>query len=671
MKAKQLYTLLTALYVTITAAIAQVTESPYQSKLFTDGTIAALTAPSNGIGSIKSESVFYASPSAAGVAERRDDALSSGDTGQIWWNYYDVAGAWYIYGTSKAESYSIATFVPYGYLDGDGCSIDGLALYFLDSDVTDIKYWVSTTLPGVGMEADLETVQLPTGSVNFSDFNEVRFNQSHIIPEGGLYVGYSFTISEMSREYSTHPVSYRKSEMPLTSGFFIRTSSDTSWKKRDGDLMVRILSGGQFKENAVNVYADDHIYTIKGTEQTIDVGLKNMGTSPVNSVGYIIQTDGRQVASGTCTTFIKDFMSKATISISVPTDVEAAVYDRTIIITDVNGKPNEADGSKTSIKQYNLLEKAQFMPLFEEFTGTWCGWCVRGIVAMNRAYEQYGDKAALIAVHNDNAMGTDDYTPIISAFCNGYPTGVANRAEPTSIGTNTVVDFIKNTIDNVVPAAIVAEAHWTDEGKTAIKIDTKTTFQVRMTGNYAIAYVLIADGLTGTGSLWAQSNYYSGESDSDPDLQYWCLQPETVTGLAFDHVAVAAWQPLYGVEGSVKKDIQAGVPQDYSFTADINGNSIIQDKSKLKVIAMLLDADTGEYINATQTTISDSDPYARPKGDVNGDGAVDVADIASVIDCMAGSTSVEKTVADVNGDGTVDVADIATIIDKMAASARR
>ena len=54
------------------------------------------------------------------------------------------------------------------------------------------------------------------------------------------------------------------------------------------------------------------------------------------------------------------------------------------------------------------------------------------------------------------------------------------------------------------------------------------------------------------------------------------------------------------------------------------------------------------------------------KGDVNDDGIVDVADIASVIDCMSGNGTVSKERADVNGDGTVDVADIAAIIDIMA-----
>ena len=54
------------------------------------------------------------------------------------------------------------------------------------------------------------------------------------------------------------------------------------------------------------------------------------------------------------------------------------------------------------------------------------------------------------------------------------------------------------------------------------------------------------------------------------------------------------------------------------------------------------------------------------KGDVNGDGTVDVADIASIISFMAGNPDIAKENADVNGDGTVDVADIANVISIMA-----
>lgn len=50
--------------------------------------------------------------------------------------------------------------------------------------------------------------------------------------------------------------------------------------------------------------------------------------------------------------------------------------------------------------------------------------------------------------------------------------------------------------------------------------------------------------------------------------------------------------------------------------------------------------------------------------DVNGDGAVDVADISSVIRVMAQGDS--DVSADVNRDGAIDVADISAIITKMA-----
>jgi hypothetical protein len=52
------------------------------------------------------------------------------------------------------------------------------------------------------------------------------------------------------------------------------------------------------------------------------------------------------------------------------------------------------------------------------------------------------------------------------------------------------------------------------------------------------------------------------------------------------------------------------------------------------------------------------------KGDVNGDGTVDVADISAIISVMAGTATYDA--ADVNGDGSIDVADISNVISTMA-----
>ena len=77
----------------------------------------------------------------------------------------------------------------------------------------------------------------------------------------------------------------------------------------------------------------------------------------------------------------------------------------------------------------------------------------------------------------------------------------------------------------------------------------------------------------------------------------------------------------------------------------------------------------GKWLNA----LWDAAPALE--GDVNGDGKVDVADIATIISVMARAAEPQSgtasNTADVNGDGVVDVADIATVISIMAANARQ
>ena len=84
---------------------------------------------------------------------------------------------------------------------------------------------------------------------------------------------------------------------------------------------------------------------------------------------------------------------------------------------------------------------------------------------------------------------------------------------------------------------------------------------------------------------------------------------------------------------------------------------------------------TGNQITRAQAAIAEAknwnlsvDKYTE-SGDVNGDGVVDVADIATVISVMSSSSGTAHPLyqaADVNGDGTVDVADIASVISIMA-----
>ena len=68
---------------------------------------------------------------------------------------------------------------------------------------------------------------------------------------------------------------------------------------------------------------------------------------------------------------------------------------------------------------------------------------------------------------------------------------------------------------------------------------------------------------------------------------------------------MAAWSALNGVNNSVEPVIEAGADQEYTYTASIASKSLIQDKTKLKAAALLIDRTSGTIVNAAQCAISD------------------------------------------------------------------
>jgi hypothetical protein len=95
-------------------------------------------------------------------------------------------------------------------------------------------------------------------------------------------------------------------------------------------------------------------------------------------------------------------------------------------------------------------------------------------------------------------------------------------------------------------------------------------------------------------------------------------------------------------------------------------------RSYIKAMSNVLTNDVAPISIAPAIEVEAEEPETMP-GDVNGDGYVDVADIALIIDIMAGigvNNSELARAADVNGDGYVDVADIASVIEIMSNSSR-
>jgi len=114
--------------------------------------------------------------------------------------------------------------------------------------------------------------------------------------------------------------------------------------------------------------------------------------------------------------------------------------------------------------------------------------------------------------------------------------------------------------------------------------------------------------------------------------------------------------------GSTSANISSSPMQKLEFTVEETGNYVISFSNESRSGGfdeyLLLDC----YVSVVETEIL--------HGDVNEDGAVNVADISAVIRFLAGNSDISLASADVNGDGHVDVADISSIIFIMSSSSR-
>lgn len=545
---------------------------------------------------------------------------------QFWWGYFSDANASGLpyngnLGYNTATTFDAAIYVPANHSIVGSGTIKALR-FWLGDDISkissDVTVWISKSLPSKASAADYSQKIAKANVV--SRLNEVELTTPFVVNNAGFYVGFSFSISG-----KCYPVmSYGEDDVP--NAFFFRITGE-DWMDFPGIgygygvLALQMLVDG-VSLPAYKVSASDFEtgYVMMGSSTTIPVTITNEGQETVTSISYTITTGSNTTAEQTVS--VKKLPSFGTTTLNIPfaADAQTKKYTKTLTITKVNGQPN----TSTSTGKGSLItisEKPVAVPVVEEFTGTWCGYCVYGYTGLETMHEKFGDKVVLIAAHNGDPMAISDYNPIM-ALVSGFPSSFINRIDDPYPSASTLEYYLNDNLNRVTVGSIQANAMWTSEAKTEISIDTQTKFVYSDdNGQYGIAYVLIADGLTGTGSDWAQSNYLSGDN-GDSSMSFWYKSPSKVTGLVFNHVAVGAWDIENGVKGSVNGTIKAGEIQNFNFKADITSKSVIQDKSKLTVATLLIDRSTGTIVNACQVAIQD---YAAAIQNVSSNNATETA----------------------------------------------
>ncbi len=546
---------------------------------------------------------------------------------ELWTGYWDgvVNEKTAMVGVQQTNgvTYGCAIKYPAGYDIVQGKTIKGIKFSFPDSKhIANVKVFIATELPNSAEEANVtyQEVKEITGLQNEKDpFNEVRFDTPYVVdPSKPVYIGYYFDVTGGSTNAEKFPVLIqpgkdRKDAMLMC---FKLGSQAEAWADYNGQgfgvLAMQALISGTFDDYAVNVAKD--LGSIIGSKGSFDLPIvvENAGLKGFESVTVEVDVNGiKTEVESKPKAPVMGIGTKYTFTAKVATPETMGTYDYTVKVTKINGQPV----SKESVGkgQMMLLSRiAQHRVFYEEFTGMWCGWCPRGMVAIEKIKQVYGDKVVIVAAHSGDALACNEYAKVIKVFATGFPMAAADRiynGDPYYGSDNTEFG-VKNDIDKLMATVPVAEIF----SKPFLDGDILTaTAEVNFlysgdASDYAIGYVLTHDGMKN--SKWIQANNYAnfkgqGLEDVEPLFEPWVNGKSKAKDVVYGEVAMSAKGIESGVAGSVPAEVTAEVPFTHSVEFDLSKLKKIQDRDKLNLVVVLFNTKTGTVVNSAIMSVKD------------------------------------------------------------------
>jgi len=341
-------------------------------------------------------------------------------------------------------------------------------------------------------------------------------------------------------------------------------------------------------------------YAAIGAEVFVQGTVSNEGSTPVTSfdVSYNVNGGASQVYSVTGINLALGEVYAFTHNVPFTLN-EAGSYEVITNIENVNGT-TDMDPSNDTLTSY--VGAVAFIPdkkvFAEEATGTWCGWCVRGICFMDYMAETYPDTWIGVAVHNGDPMVNAIYDEAISSIIPnfpGYPSGTIDRSGDNYYDPSEFEAGYLERMNAISPATIdIVNFSWNDETRV-VSFDLESEFVVDIHNELRFGVVITEDSLYGTASGWAQGNYYSGGGNG-PMCGFEDM-PGTIPAaqMHYDHVARVILDSPYGTQGSLPSEILAGQIHSYNYTYTIPEAWRYE---KLHFIGLLIDMATGEVLNA-------------------------------------------------------------------------
>lgn len=459
-----------------------------------------------------------------------------------------------------------------------------------------------------------ESVTSAAGAKNTGEWHEVMFDQKVELNSSfeGLFVGYNY--KQKSNNYPIGVSSkvegpfYIYANIPASKG-----GNGEDWYQINSGgygLSIQLIVEGDFAPNAVRPLDFGEFTVVKGKSKNVAVSLWNIG-SKLTSIDYTIALDGKAGAEQHLD-FGKDFGLGGTHSVEIPFAAasELGASTVTLTITKVNGEENACVKNSATGTLYTVEREFVKRSVVEQFTGTGCGNCPSGHVAMHNMHNLYGDQFIGIALHQFNSSDPM-YNASYDLGFTGAPQCMVNRSSGILMPYEQMPEVLKASLNEIALAEVTVAGTFADEDT---KVNATASVESLVAGDYNIAFMLTADGLTGKTTSWKQHNYfckggsrYNSQASMPDDLKFlWDMGSSYVE--TYNDVLIAssyvssnnkATLPTLVANGTVSSEYTMKMPTKVALKKALKLDQIY-------VVALLLDKKTGAIVNAGRARVTGS-----------------------------------------------------------------
>lgn len=339
----------------------------------------------------------------------------------------------------------------------------------------------------------------------------------------------------------------------------------------------------------------------------------NRGTSTVSSFTAYYQVGNGTPVQATITGLNIGPFSSQTFNISTPYSVSTAglfpvkIWVKLASDTNVNN-----DTLNTRI--YGYTQKPHKNVFFEEGTGTWCGYCVRGIVYMDSLWKLYDTSVNIAAVHSQNdPMDSENHftinyaeflaKPIYSAYPNVYGDRrlVQDPSNVFSMYNRLASDF--GLADLKITNVILTSNN--------LSLTASVKPATDLQGDYRLELIVTEDKVHGTNDAYDQTNYYSFQDDNVPLSGVGYNFQDSVkkipfTSMYYRYVARSTMPDMQDSPNGVAGSLPASMSNGSTYTYTFNNVDISQKwtQKNLTMIVLLINNDNGYVYNSACTNVS-------------------------------------------------------------------